>query len=99
MPLSHVELPGLEDIQEVHFPMMNENMSVRVVVAREAILRGGLSRGESILARFEFDRTFYEVLASEKFDRAQPKRQGLQFQSMSYWDDCGRRSLIDSFHR
>jgi hypothetical protein len=51
---------------------MNENKRVRVVVAREAILRDGLSRGEGILARFELDRAFYEVLANDKFDRAQP---------------------------
>jgi hypothetical protein len=29
------------------------------------------SLGERILARFEFDRAFYEVLASDKFDRPQ----------------------------
>jgi hypothetical protein len=51
--------------------MMNENKSVRVVVARDVIVRGGLSRGESILARFELDWAFYEVLASGKCDRVQ----------------------------
>jgi hypothetical protein len=52
--------------------MMKENKSLRVAIARKAILRGGLSGGESILARFELNLAFYEVLASEKFDRAQP---------------------------
>jgi hypothetical protein len=42
------------------------------VVAGDAILRGGHSRSEGILARFELDWAFYEVLASDKFDRARP---------------------------
>ena len=52
--------------------MRDENKSVRAVVARDVILRGGLLHGKSILAPFDLDRAFYEVLASKKFDRVQP---------------------------
>jgi hypothetical protein len=73
LPLTHVNLPGLETARGVHFPMMHKDMSVRVFVTRAAIIGAAVIRdNESCLARFDAGRAFFELLAREKFDPTRP---------------------------
>jgi Protein of unknown function (DUF1488) len=73
MPLAHVDRPGLETPQGVHFPMMDGDRSVRVLVTCEAMAgkNAGPADG-SYLARFVASRDLYEFVAREKFDPKRP---------------------------
>jgi hypothetical protein len=71
--LTHVGSSAYENEQGVHFPMMNGNMSVRVLVARSALQGEGRPPADGIyLRRFEAARAFFEILAREKFDPDHP---------------------------
>jgi hypothetical protein len=71
--LAHVNSSGHEDEQGVHFPMMNGNVSVRVLVTRAALRgEGGVPVEGVYMGRFEAARTFFEILAREKFDPDRP---------------------------
>ena len=70
--LAHVERPGIEDRQGVHFAMMFGTMSVRVFVSRAAIAGDSPHFEGSYLARFETDRGIFETVAREKFDPDRP---------------------------
>ncbi len=70
MPLAHVDRPGYENAQGVHFPMRRGDTIVRVLVARrvlETIERAPV-QGDSYIARFEVFRREFESIASDKFD-------------------------------
>ena len=70
MPLEHVDRPGHENALGVHFPMMNEATTVRVLVARRVLqdMKGSDSFEGGYLARFEEFRREFEAIASDKFD-------------------------------
>jgi hypothetical protein len=70
MPLEHVDRPGHENLEGVHFPMMHDAMSVRVLVIRKVLqdLRSGRPEESAYLARFEAFRREFEAIASDKFD-------------------------------
>ncbi|HYC26032.1 MAG TPA: hypothetical protein VEC58_08340 [Roseiarcus sp.] len=73
MPLTHVDRPGLETPQGVHFPMMDGDRSVRVLVTCEAMAGKSVGAADgSYLARFVASRDLYEFVAREKFDPKRP---------------------------
>lgn len=71
MPLKPVNRPGYENMQGVHFAMMHDDVSLRVLITRAALQGDGspLSQG-GCLARFETYRDVYETVAREKFETA-----------------------------
>ena len=73
MPLNRVSRPGIENRQGVHFPMMHNDISVRVVVTREVLqsIAGTATPQTSYMAKFEFYRREFEAIASDKFDRGE----------------------------
>jgi hypothetical protein len=74
LPLNHVNRPGYENAQGVHFAMRHNDTTVRVLVTRAAILGGGKPPMDgAYLASFEARREFFESLASEKFDSDGPR--------------------------
>ncbi len=75
MPLDHVDRPGYENKQGVHFPMIHNDTIVRVLVTRE-VLQGVESlpaEDGDYIARFEAHRKELETIASDKFDHGQFK--------------------------
>jgi Protein of unknown function (DUF1488) len=73
MPLDHVDRPGYEDKQGVHFPMMHNVTSVRVLVTRKAIQGASPSPEDGdYLARFEANRELFEIIARDKFEPDEP---------------------------
>jgi hypothetical protein len=71
MPLTPVQRPGIESPAGVHFGMMDDGTSIRVVVTREVLqtLAGGSMDKASLLTKFDFYRRQFEAIASDKFDR------------------------------
>jgi hypothetical protein len=71
--LTHVDSPGYENEQGVHFAMMNGDLTVRVLVTRAALQGEGRPPADGVyLRRFEAARVFFELLANEKFDLDRP---------------------------
>jgi hypothetical protein len=73
LTLRHVDRPGYETDQGVHFPMMCGDRTVRVFVIRAAILGRATDPGGSCAKRFEDGRQLFEILAREKFDASSPR--------------------------
>lgn len=69
MPLDHVNRPGYETTQGVHFPMRHSDRIVRVVVPRDLLqnLQSFSRESGGYLARFEAHRKEFEAVASDKF--------------------------------
>jgi hypothetical protein len=73
MPLGHVDRPGYENKQGVHFPMTHADTIIRILVSRD-VLRGAESappEDGGDMARFEAHRMEFEAIASDKFDHGQ----------------------------
>jgi Protein of unknown function (DUF1488) len=73
MPLTSMNRPGIETNVGVHFGMMHDVKSIRVVVSR-GVLRSAASSAapqDSYLATFEFHRKGFEAIANDIFDRGQ----------------------------
>jgi hypothetical protein len=72
MYLSRVNCPGIATAQGVHFPMMNDAISVRVVVSGELIrtISGAVSAPD-LTTGFEAYRREFEAIASAKFARGE----------------------------
>jgi hypothetical protein len=69
MPLIHIDRPGFEDEDGVHFPMQCKDTIVQVLVTHAAIQGGGRPRKDGgYVPRFEAAREFFEILASKIFD-------------------------------
>ena len=75
MPLVHVDRPGYENAQGVHFPMRRDDATVRVLVARSvlATMESAPAQAGSYIQRFEVFRREFESIASDKFDRGPAK--------------------------
>jgi hypothetical protein len=73
MSLGPIDLAGLEDSRGVHFPMMNSNVSVRVLVTRALQGQGAPLAAGQYIVRFQAFRDVYEAIAREKCDTAQFK--------------------------
>jgi hypothetical protein len=68
MPLTHVNHPGIETSQGVHFPMTNGYKILHVFVTVDALLgKDKPSVGVSYLDRFAPNRDVFEFIASEKY--------------------------------
>jgi hypothetical protein len=68
MPLTHVNHPGIETSQGVHFPMMNGYKIVHVFVTVDGLLgKDKSSAGVSYLDRFAANRDVFEYIAGEKY--------------------------------
>jgi hypothetical protein len=70
--LAHVDRPGLETSQGVHFPMAYGHRTVRVFVTRAAIMGRSAETYDSCASKFQEGRGFFEILAREKFN-AKPR--------------------------
>jgi hypothetical protein len=73
MPLTRVHRPGIETPAGVHFGMMHDGTSIRVLVTRE-VLQAIAERAAdkaSLLPKFALYRTQFEAIASDKFDRGE----------------------------
>ena len=70
MPLEHVDRPGHENALGVHFPMMNDTTTVRVLVVRRVLqdMKSSPPGEGGFLNRFETFRREFEAIASDKFD-------------------------------
>jgi Protein of unknown function (DUF1488) len=68
LTLEHVDRPGYETDQGIHFAMMCGDRTVRVFVTRAAILGRATDPGGSCSKRFEDGRQLFEILAREKYD-------------------------------
>ena len=70
MPLSHIDRPGYETAQGVHFPMMHSDRTVRVLVPRDVLqsIQSFSREGGDCLSRFEAHRKEFEAVASDKFE-------------------------------
>ncbi len=75
MPLNHVNVPGYENAQGIHFAMRHNDTTVRVLVTREVLqgLKSSLSNEGNDMTRFEAHRKEFEAIASDKFDHGQFK--------------------------
>ncbi len=75
MPLDHVDRPGYENKQGVHFPMMHSDTIIRILVTHEVLhgVESSLPEEGSDMARFEAHRSEFEAIASDKFDHGQFK--------------------------
>ena len=75
VPLDHVDRPGYENRQGVHFPMMHNDTIIRILVTREVLqgVASSLPGDGSDIARFEAHRKEFEAIASDKFDHGQFK--------------------------
>jgi hypothetical protein len=69
MGLNSMRRRGIETARGVHFAMMHDATSVRVLVAKE-VLQSLAAKGPlSLMAKFELHRKEFEAIASDKFDR------------------------------
>ena len=73
MPLSRINRPGIETRQGMHFAMMHDNMSIRVLVTRELLqsIAGFDASASACMQKFEYYRREFEAIASDKFDRGE----------------------------
>ena len=72
MPLNRVNRLGIETAHGVHFGMMSDAASVRVLVTREVLQTiQGSAAPHGLAPRFEFYRREFEAIASDKFDRGE----------------------------
>jgi hypothetical protein len=73
MPLTPINRPGIETNAGVHFVMMGDFKTIRVVISRR-VLRGAAGSAapqDNYMATFEIHRKEFEAIASDLFDRGQ----------------------------
>jgi hypothetical protein len=72
MHLSRVNRPGFETAQGVHFPMMNDAVSVRVVVSSEVLrTMTGSATARGLTVGFDTYRREFEAIARAKYARGE----------------------------
>ena len=73
MPLSHVDRFGIETPTGIHFGMMHDGTSIRVLVIREVLqtIAGGSAAKRNLMGIFDLYRREFEAIASGKFDRGE----------------------------
>jgi len=70
MPLSSVHRPGIETPTGIHFGMMHDGTSLRILVTREVLqtIASGSADKTSLNASFDLYRRQFEAIASNMFD-------------------------------
>jgi hypothetical protein len=67
--LNSINRPGFVNAHGVHFAMLHDNTSIRILITRNALQgEGSAIKEDAYLSRFNSFRDVYEIVAKQKFE-------------------------------